>query len=107
MEGQIRRSEAPAAVVPEGRRVGGLLFGAESPACHDHRLVVPEKARGPGADFRDRPPGRCGRWGASSVTGGSGPVGAPVGGQPVGKVSGVLIRFLSSAPDSVSTPLLL
>ncbi len=32
---------------------------------------------------------------------------SPVDGQLVGKESGVLIRLLSSAPDSVSTPLLL
>lgn len=38
---------------------------------------------------------------------GSGPAGAPSRGQPVGKESAVLMRLLISAPDSVSTPLLL
>jgi hypothetical protein len=33
--------------------------------------------------------------------------GAPPGGQLVGKLSAVLIRLFSSAPDSVRTPLLL
>ncbi|MEV6310058.1 GNAT family N-acetyltransferase [Streptomyces sp. NPDC051840] len=48
VEEHIRDARALVAVTPDGRILGGLLFGGDEPTYHVHWLVISEEARGTG-----------------------------------------------------------